>query len=77
VKEFHCQTLAVISSLFSWWEEAIQLVECQIFHSLIWSGDERDCLAKSRCFEIYQTSEKKWKIPEVCESEFELQEVQW
>ena len=34
----------------------IQLAGCQIFHSLIWSGDEQDCTAKSRCFEIYQTS---------------------
>ena len=75
MKESHFQTLVVFSLLVSWWGEGIQLATCQIFHSLIWSGDELDCTAKSRCFEIYQTSEEKWKILEVCESEIQLQEV--
>jgi len=57
----------VISSLFSWWEEVIRLAEHQTFHSLAWSGDEQGYTAKSRCLEIYQTFEEKWKIAEVCE----------
>ncbi len=47
-----------------------------IFHSLAWSGDEQGYIAKSRCLEIYQTFEEKWKIAEVCESKFRLQEVE-
>ena len=76
-KESHCQTLAVISSLFSWWEEVIRLARHQTFHSLAWSGDEHGCIEKLCCLEIYQTSEEKWKIVEVCESGIRLQEVQW
>ena len=74
MKECHCQTLVVFSLLFSWWGEGIQLAGCQIFHSLTWLGDEQDCTVKSHCFEIYQTSEERWKIPEVFESEIQLQE---
>ena len=76
-KESRYRTPLVISLLFSLWEDVIWLVEHHTFHSLIWSGDEQGYIAKSRCLEIYQTFEEKWKITEVCESKIRLQEIQW
>ena len=66
----------MISLLFFFWEEVIQLAEHQTFHSLIWLGDEQGYTVKSRYLEIYQIFEGKWKIAEVYESEIQLQEFQ-